>query len=93
MTSIHLLSTILSRVHTHTRARGGARGAFNPPPATTPPVGDALRRVHSQWIYAVSCKARSTLPTGGVIAGGGRRHPLHPPRARACVYTYICEIF
>jgi len=60
---------------THTGARahaGGIQGrAFGPPPATTPPVGAALRRVQSQWIYAVSCKARSTLPTSGVVAGGG----------------------
>jgi len=74
--------------------------AFGPPPATTPSVGDALRRVQSQWIYlyAVSWKARSTLPTGGVVAGGGAEAPLAPPararaRARVCVYTYICDIF
>jgi len=37
----------IDHIHTHTRARarGGARGAFGPPPATTPPVGkvDKLR--------------------------------------------------
>jgi len=26
-------------VYTHTHARGGCKGAFGPPPATTPPVG------------------------------------------------------
>jgi len=79
--------------HTHTRVRaGGARGAFGPPPTTSPPVGDALQRVQSQWIYAVSCKARFTLPTGGVVAGGGAFGPSCTParaRARVCVCVHI----
>jgi len=66
-------------------------GPLAPPPATTPPVGDALRRVQSQWIYAVSLKARSPLPTGGVAAGGGAEGPpfAPPARARVCVHIYL----
>jgi len=57
---------------------------------TTPPIGDALQRGQSQWIYAVRRKARSTLPTGGVVAGGEPKAPLAPPaRARACVCVCI----
>jgi len=64
-------------------------GPSPPSPATTPAVGDTLRKIQSQWIYAISCKARSTLPTGGVVAGGGLKAPLAPPpRARVCVH--IC---
>jgi len=84
-----------THTHTHTRTRGGARGAFGPPSPHHPPGGVALRK--SQWIYAVSYKAWSTLPTGGVVAGGGPMAPFHPPPARArmcvCAYTYICDIF
>jgi len=76
-------------VYSHARARGECKGGPSAPsPATIPPVGNALRRIESQWIYAVGCKARSTLPTGG--AEGPLLDP--PPRARVCVYTYICEL-
>jgi len=82
---------VYTHTYTHTR---GCKGLWPPPSATTSPVGYALRRVQSQWIYAVSCKTRSTLPTGGVVAGWGGQGPLAPP-ARVCVYvcTYICDIF
>jgi len=43
-------------------------------------------------MYAVSCKARSTLPTGGVVAGGGPKAPLAPPaRACVCVHIHLCN--
>jgi len=63
--------------HTHTHARARAR------------VGDALRRVQSQWIYAVSCKAKSTLPTGGAVAGGRAEGPRLAPPARGYVCVHI----
>jgi len=40
-------------------------------------------------LYAVSCKAKSTLPTGGVVAGGLRLPPAPRARARACVCVHI----
>jgi len=79
--------------HTYTHA-GGARGAFGPPPATTPPivkVGTSLYNlyyfttayIHSNWILA------NASPTGGVVAGGGPKVPLAPPRARARVCVCV----
>jgi len=74
--------------HAHTRARGVQRGPSASFSAATPPVGDALRRVQSQWIYAVSCKARSILPIGGVIAEGVAEGP--PRTSRACARVRVC---
>jgi len=73
---------------THTRARGGARGAFGPPFCTTPPVGKVDFAL--QLTACVYCgKARSTLPTGGVVREGG---PPCTACARVCVWVCVYSI-
>jgi len=46
--------------HTHTHTHGGCKGAFGPPPATTPPVGKVdlalqLTAYHPLWLNSSQC--------------------------------------